>query len=480
MGGRVADRWGAAETDNAAASGRITGSPAASDWLPARPSALPVPRVSGLPADSVPDLPPVVRRFCRYVQVDTASAHGADAFPSTERQKDLSRLLVDELRALGLADAEMDEWGYVFATLPSPLPPAEAATLPVLALVAHVDTSPDAPGAGVRPHVHPDYDGAALALPGDPSVVLDPDRQPALRDHVGHDLLTSDGTTLLGSDDKAGVAVIVQLAEDLVRAEEDARARGERPAPRPTLRLLFTPDEEVGRGTDKLDLDRLGADVAYTLDGSGTDRLNVETFHAAEARLRVVGVGVHPGYAKGAMVNAVRVAAQFVEGLPRAEAPETTEGREGYLHPHTVHGTTEEAHVRVLLRDFTARGMEAKRRLVRDLADRLRREWPGARVELEVEESYRNMLSYIEDTDPRAVTRAIEAGRAIGADLVLEPVRGGTDGARLSERGLPTPNVFTGGHDFHSRFEWNTVQNLERSLAYTHALVRTWGERGTK
>ena len=427
-----------------------------------------------VPHAEVPGLPPVVRRFCRYAEVWTTSDPDATSFPSTERQKDLGRLLVGELRALGAVDAEMDAHGYVYATLPAP---PGSPDLPVVALVAHVDTSPDAPGRGVRPHVHAAYGGGAVPFPGDPDLVLDPERQPALLDHVGHDLLTSDGTTLLGSDDKAGVAVIVQLAEGLVRAEADARARGERPAPRPTLRLLFTPDEEVGRGTEKLDLERLGADIAYTLDGSGTDRLNVETFNAAEAVLTVTGVGVHPGYAKGVMVNALRVAAAFVEGLPRDEAPETTEGREGYLHPHTVEGTAKRATVRVLLRDFTDEGMEARRALVRDLAGRLRDQYPGAGVDLDIRESYRNMRSYIDAVDPRAVSVALEAGRALGADLVLEPVRGGTDGARLSERGLPTPNVFTGGHDFHSRFEWNTVQNIERALAYTTALVHTWGRQ---
>ena len=434
------------------------------------------PPAPGVPWRDVAGLPPVAGRFCRYAEVWTTSDPDADTFPSTERQKDLARLLVEELRQLGALDAETDAWGYVYATLPSPLPPAEAERLPVLGLVAHLDTSPDAPGRDVRPLVHAAYGGGPLALAG--GVTLDPDRQPALAAHVGHDLITSDGTTLLGSDDKAGVAVIVQLAADLLAAEEDARRRGERPAPRPTLRLLFTPDEEVGRGTDKLDLERFGADVAYTLDGSGTDRLNVETFNAAEARFTVTGVGVHPGYAKDVLVNAVRVAAEVVAGLPRDEAPETTDGRGGYLHPHTVEGTAERATLRVLLRDFSDAGMEAKRQRVQELAAEVGGRWPGAAVSVSVEESYRNMRSYIEATDPRAIRLAHEAAARVGITLVEEPVRGGTDGARLSERGLPTPNVFTGGHDFHSRFEWNTVQNLERSLAYTRSLVQTWGERG--
>ncbi len=425
----------------------------------------------------MPGLPPVAARFCRYVRVDTQSDPASATTPSTAKQLDLARMLADELRALGASDVEVDGHGYTTATLPSPLP-AAAAGRPVLGLVAHVDTSPDAPGAGVRPHVHPAYDGGAFALPGDPSVVLDPARQPALLEHVGHDLITSDGTTLLGSDDKAGVAVIMQLAEDLLRTEREAAARGEHPLPRPTLRLLFTPDEEIGRGVDTLDLASFGADVAYTLDGSGVDRLNVETFNAAEAVVTVEGVGVHPGYAKGAMVNAVRLAARFVAALPAGEAPETTDGRAGYLHPHALTGTTERATVRVLLRDFTDAGMESKKALVHRLAADLQAEHPAARVSVEVKASYRNMLRYIEDKDRRAVDFAVEAARAMGFEPRLEPVRGGTDGARLSERGLPTPNVFTGGHDFHSRFEWNSVQNLERALEYAKSLVRVWGERG--
>ena len=282
----------------------------------------------------------------------------------------------------------------------------------------------------------------------------------------------------MGSDDKAGVAVLMQLAADLAATDEAARQRGERPAARPEIRLLFTPDEEVGRGTDKLDLERWGAEVAYTVDGSAVDTLNVETFNAAEAVVTVEGVGVHPGYAAGVMVNAVRLASAFVDALADEPAPETTAGREGYLHPHTIGGTTERATVRVLLRDFTDDGMEAKRQRVRALAATVGERSPGARVSVEVEESYRNMKSHIERVDPRAVSVAVEAARAMGFEPALAPIRGGTDGARLSEKGVPTPNVFTGGHDFHSVWEWNTVQNLERTLAYVHALVRQWGAEG--
>lgn len=415
-------------------------------------------------------LPPVARRFLRYVRIDTQSDPHSDAVPSTERQKDLGRLLVDELRHIGLDDAEMDGNGYVYATVPSNLPPAEAKATPVVALLAHMDTSADAPGAGVTPVVHPAYDGGPLSLPGDPSIRLDPAVQPALLDHVGEDLITSDGTTLLGSDDKAGVAVLMQLAEDLLARPD---------VPRPTLRLCFTIDEEIGRGVDHLDLAVLGADVAYTLDGSGVDTLYAETFNAAEAVLTIRGVMVHPGYAYGVMVNAVRILGAFLAMLPADEAPETTRGRAGYLHPHTVEaGDASQARVQLILRDFDADGLARRKRLVAEMVDTLRAQHPGATFELVVRDQYKNMRSYIEATDPRVLSFAEAAAAELGIDLKRELVRGGTDGARLSERGLPTPNVFNGGYDYHSRFEWNTVQNLERSLAYTLQLVSYWARHG--
>ncbi len=423
-----------------------------------------------LPADTVSGLPPVARRFVRYVQIDTQSDPESDTVPSTGGQLTLSRLLLAELHGLGV-EAEMDGAGYVYARLPSTLAPGEAAPVeaaPVLGLVAHVDTSPDEPGGGVRPFVHPNYQGGVVALPGDAGVTLDPARQPALGAHLGHDLITSDGTTLLGSDDKAGVAVLMQLAEDLAGSA----------APRPEVRLLFTVDEEIGRGVDHLDRERFGATVAYTLDGGAVGELSSETFNAAEATVTVEGVTVHPGYAKGVMVNAVRVLAEFIAALPPGEAPATTEGREGYFYPHTItKGETGRAAVRILLRDFEDEGLARRKALLHDLAETMRARH-GARVEVEVRDSYRNMLRFIEATDPRAVSFAEAAARAIGIEPAWRLVRGGTDGARLSALGIPTPNVFTGGHDFHSRFEWNTVQNLETTLRYAEALVRQWGEHG--
>ncbi len=370
---------------------------------------------------------------------------------------------------MGLRDAEMDEHGYVYAGLPSTLPAEQAAATPAVALVAHVDTSPDEPGGPVKPVVHRGYDGSVIALPGDPSVTLDPERSPELLDHVGHDLITSDGTTLLGSDDKAGVAIIMQTAADLMADPAH---------PRPPLRICFTVDEEIGRGVDKIDLERLGADVAYTVDGGSVGEIDTATFNAAEATIHVRGVNVHPGTAKGVMANAVTILAGILARLPSSEAPETTDGEEGYFCPYRTSGKVARAEASLLLRDFTREGLERRKRLVESLAATARLEHPRATIEVEIVDNYKNMRDYIDERDPRAIAFAFAAGRETGLELTEQRVRGGTDGSRLSEMGLPTPNVFTGGHDYHSRFEWNTVQNLETSLAYVKQLVRTWAEHG--
>ncbi|MGD2116238.1 MAG: peptidase T [Acidobacteriota bacterium] len=419
------------------------------------------------------DLPPVAARFLRYVQIDTQSNPDSDSIPTTEKQKDLSRLLAEELREMGVEDAEMDEHGYVYATVPAAGPAADrpAESAPTLALVAHVDTSPDEPGGPVKPRVHRSYDGSVVELGGDPPVRLDPERSPGLLDHLGHDLITGDGTTLLGSDDKAGVAVIMQLAEDLVNDPS---------LPRPRLRLCFTVDEEVGRGIDALDLDRLGADAAYTLDGGPVGELDTETFNAATATVRVQGVNVHPGKARGVMANAVRILAEILAALPADQSPEATDGTEGYFFPHRIAdgASPVAAEAQILLRDFEADGLARRKRFVEHLVEAARAAHPRATIELEIEDSYRNMKSYIAETDPRTIELAFAAAEAMGLELTEQRIRGGTDGARLSEEGLPTPNIFTGGHDFHSRFEWNTVQNLETTLAYVKRLMAHWAEQG--
>jgi len=415
------------------------------------------------------DLPGVARKFLRYVRIDTQSDRDSPTTPSTIKQKDLGRLLVEELKAMGIAGAGMDRHGYVYAGLDSTLAEAEAAATPALALVAHVDTSPDEPGGPVEPIVHRGYDGSVITLPGDPSVKLDPARSKALREHVGHDLITSDGTTLLGSDDKAGIAIIMQVAEDLL-ADPDH--------PRPPLRICFTVDEEIGRGVDKLDYRRLAADVAYTIDGGDVGDLDVATFNAVEATVHVEGVNVHPGSAKDVMVNAGSILCEILSALPASETPETTAGDEGYFCAYQISGSITEAEAKLLLRDFTADGMERRKRLLRQAAEVARIRHPRASIGVELQDQYKNMRDYIEETDPRAIGFAVEAAREMGLELRQKSVRGGTDGSRLSEEGLPTPNVFTGGHDYHSRFEWNTVQNLEATVAYVKQLVRYWAEHG--
>ena len=410
------------------------------------------------------DYPSVVQRFLRYVQVDTQSDPSSSSVPSTEKQKDLGRMLVDELRALGITDARIDNFGYVFGTIPA----VNYTGSTVLGLLAHLDTSPDESGANVRPIVHRNYDGGIITLPGDPSVQLNPETQPALLDHVGHDIITSDGTTLLGSDDKAGVAILMQLAEDLLADSTKTR---------PAVRLCFTIDEEIGRGVDHLNLEQLGVQVAYTIDGSGVGNFFAETFNAVKADITVRGVMVHPGYAKGIMVNAVRIMADFIAALPANEAPESTRDRDGFIHPYSLaQGDASEARATFILRDFSSQGMAQKMQYLESLVSFFRVKYPKAEITLQMNEQYQNMRTYIDRIDPRVVTLAFRAAEDMGITLDEQVVRGGTDGARLSELGIPTPNIFNGGHDYHSRFEWNTIQNLEISLQFVKHLVHVWGE----
>jgi tripeptide aminopeptidase len=337
-------------------------------------------------------------------------------------------------------------------------------------LLAHIDTSPDAPGANVKPLIHFNYNGERIALPGNPEVVLDPSTQPALLEHIGEDLITSDGTTLLGSDDKAGVSILMQLAEDLL---------GNRDAPRPEIRLCFTVDEEIDRGVDHLDLNRFGADVAYTLDGSGVDTIYAETFNAVEAVVRFTGVSVHPGYARGRLVNALKLAALFVAELPAERSPESTDGRDGFIHPVRFgESDCAGAEIKLILRDFDEEGIEAHKEIVEEIAASVRKRFPGGVVEVTFREQYRNMRSFILESDRRAVDFVHAAAADMGFPVREEVVRGGTDGARLSELGIPTPNLFDGGRDYHSLFEWNTVQNMDRSLSFLKHLLRYWAENG--
>ena len=403
----------------------------------------------------------VLERFLRYVRVDTQAAYRTDERPSTEKQLDLSRLLVDELRELGLTDAELNEGHTVFATLPG------IVDAPVVGLIAHVDTTPDVVGANVSPIVHEAWGGDPIVLPGDPRQVLDPAALPALAARVGHDVVTSDGTTLLGADDKAGIAEIMTAVGYLaVNGDE----------PRAPIRVAFTVDEEVGRGAEDFDLDAFGADVAYTLDGSDLGELEVETFSAASVRVTIRGLSVHPGTAKGKLVNAVKLASELVLSLPQDRlSPETTEDREGYVHPHRISANAEEAIVDFIARDHDDELLAHHVELLRELAGQVEVREPRAHVDVEVLPSYRNMRRFIEE-NPRVVEAALEAIRRAGVEPRLAITRGGTDGAVLSAQGLPTPNLFTGGQEYHSVREWASVQDMAAAAATIVELAGVWAE----
>ena len=403
----------------------------------------------------------VLERLLRYARIDTQAEYRAGQRPSTEKQLDLSRLLVDELRELGLEDARLTEDSNVFARLPGD--PAA----PVVGLIAHVDTTPDVTGASVSPIVHRAWGGEPIELSGDSRQVLDPGRLPELAARVGHDLVTSDGTTLLGADDKAGIAEIMTAVAYLVRHPE---------RPRAPLSIAFTVDEEVGRGAEDFDLQSFGAEIAYTLDGSGLGELEIETFSAKSIRVTIRGLSVHPGTAKGKLVNAVKLAADLVGSVPKDRlSPETTEDREGYIHPHRISGSAEEAIVDFIARDHDDELLEQHVALIRELAGKVAEREPRARVEIEVHDSYRNMRPYIEES-PRVVEAALEAIRRAGVEPRIAITRGGTDGAVLSALGLPTPNLFTGGHEYHSVREWASVQDMAAAAATIVELAGVWAE----
>lgn len=403
-----------------------------------------------------------LERFLHYVTFDTRSDEQSGTFPSTPGQLVLLRTLLGELKVLGLADAEMDEYGYVMATIPAT---AGREGAPVIGFVAHVDTSPEMPGHDVKPIVHRRYDGGDLRLPDDPGAVLRAADNPALAARIGDDIVTASGLTLLGADDKAGVAEIVAAAEWLMMHPE---------APHGRVRIAFTPDEEVGRGADHFDVERFGAVCAYTLDGGGRGELEFESFSADAITITFKGFNTHPGYAKGRMVNAIRVAADFIAALPRAEmSPETTEGYEGYLHPYQVHASVDRTAVKVLVRDFVTDRLNAKEALVEATAKQVLRLHPGATMDLAVEQSYRNMREVLE-RHPQVVDYARQAIRLAGMEPVEKPIRGGTDGSRLSFMGLPTPNLFAGEHNFHSRLEWISAQDMDKAVEVIVRLCELW------
>jgi len=407
----------------------------------------------------------VLDRFLRYVQYDTQSDERSKSFPSTAAQLVLLRDLASELRDIGLADAAVDDYGYVMATIP---PTTTRRGVPAVGFIAHVDTSPEMPGAGVKPIVHRAYDGRDLVLPDDPTAVLRLADIPALADQLGHDIVTASGTTLLGADDKAGVAEIMTAAAVLVAHPE---------IPHGPIRIAFTPDEEVGRGTDHFDVEKFGAICAYTLDGGARGEIETESFSADAITATFHGFNTHPGYAKDRMVNAIKVAAAFIDRLPADTlSPETTDRRHGFLHPYVVQASVERTSVRLLVRDFVTAGLKEKEALVERLAREAAARYPGARVDLAVEESYRNMKEIL-DRHPQIADYAREAIRRAGLEPRTRPIRGGTDGSRLSFMGLPTPNLFAGEHDFHSRLEWVSAQDMEKAVEVIVHLAQIWEEK---
>lgn len=404
-------------------------------------------------------------RFLRYVQIDTTAVTEADHYPSSPGQLHLGAVLVDELRKAGVADARQNQHGIVLATLPPTVPHAA----PTIAFCAHLDTSPETSGANVRPQVIENYSGGDVLLLGPPSRMIRVADQPELAAMAGRTLITSDGTTLLGADDKAGVAVIMEAATWLMEHPE---------IPRGPVRICFTCDEEIGRGVEYLRPEMLASAVCYTLDGQGTDTIDVETFSADLAVLNIQGVNIHPGIAKGRMVNALRVAADFIARLPRTSAcPEATEGREGFVHPFEIRGGVAEVKLQVLLRDFDTAALAGWADRVRRTAAAACAAFPGSKFDLTIVRQYRNMSEGLA-RDPRAVEYAQRALERLGRKATLTSVRGGTDGSRLTEMGLPTPNLATGEHSPHSPLEWTCLEELIATVQWVLALVQTWAESG--
>ena len=403
---------------------------------------------------------PALDRFLRYVTVDTRADDSSSTCPSTPGPLVLLRQLVDELRGIGLADAEMDANGYVMATIPATVD----RDVPVVGFIAHVDTSPEMSGADVKPIVHRAWDGTDIVLPDDPEAVLRAADQPELAAQIGHDIVTASGGTLLGADDKAGVAAIVAAAERLMAHPEIPHGR---------IRLGFTPDEEIGRGADRFDVKRFGAVCAYTLDGGNAGELESESFSADAMTVTFIGFNTHPGYAKGRMINAIKLAARFIARLPaEVLSPETTERYEGFVHPYQMAASVDRTSVRVLIRDFDTAALGDKEALVRRIAEGVCDECGGS-VETAIQAQYRNMREVL-DRHAAIVERAREAIRAAGLTPVEKPIRGGTDGSRLSFMGLPTPNLFAGEHNFHSRLEWTSREDLDKAVDVIVRLAESW------
>lgn len=406
----------------------------------------------------------VTERFLRYVVIDTQSDPESPTCPSTEKQKDLGGLLASELRALGLADAHLDEHGYVYATIPA----NTTKKVPVICFCSHMDTSPDCTGRNVKPQIVRSYRGGDITLAANPAQVIRVADYPALNDQIGNDIITTDGTTLLGADNKAGIAEIMDAAQFLIRNPRVKHG---------TIKILFTPDEEIGRGVDKVDLKKLGADFAYTMDGETAGQIEDETFSADAATITIQGVATHPGFAKGKMEHAIKIAAAIVDRLPKDTcSPETTDGKQGFLHPTGISGALEQATVGFIVRDFAEAGLKEKEALLEAIVKDVMRNYPRSAYRIEIKQQYRNMKEVI-DRHPEVVDHAIEAIRRAGLKPARASIRGGTDGSRLSFMGLPCPNIFAGEHAFHSRLEWVSRQDMEKAAETIVHLAMIWEEQ---
>lgn len=407
----------------------------------------------------------VAERFLRYVTIDTQSNPDSASIPSTAKQKNLGNVLVSELHNIGITDAHLDQYGYVYATIPAN---TTKKNIPVICFCSHVDTAPDCSGSGVKPIVHKNYQGAPIILPDDTSQIIKPDDHPDLKNQIGNDIITASGTTLLGADNKAGVAEIMDACYQLVNHPEIKHG---------TIRILFTPDEEIGRGVDKVDIEKLGAYAAYTMDGESAGNMENETFSADGAKLTITGVSAHPGFAKGKMESAIKIAGQIIAALPYQLSAEGTQGMQGFVHPITIEGHVETASIDFIIRDFDDQKLASHAGSIRKIADEVLKNFPASGYQLQVAPQYRNMKSVLAK-HPRIVEYGIEAIKRAGLNAKLCSIRGGTDGSRLSFMGLPCPNIFAGEHAFHSKQEWVSVQDMQKAVETILHLCMVWEERG--
>ncbi|WP_207428413.1 peptidase T [Pedobacter sp. SYSU D00535] len=405
-----------------------------------------------------------VERFLRYVTIDTQSDPYSPSSPSTEKQKNLGRLLVEELQQMGVQDAELDEFGYVYATIPA----TSNKNVPVICFCSHMDTSPDSSGENVKPTIHRNFNGEDIVLPDDSNQVLRQSEHPDLQHQHGNDIITASGTTLLGADNKAGLAEIMDAAHFFISHPEIKRGK---------IRILFTPDEEIGRGVDKVNMEKLGADFGYTVDGETAGSIENETFSADYALITVKGVSAHPGFAKGKMESAIKIASEIVAAMPKDRlAPESTSGKDGFIHPVSIKGSVEEASIEFILRDFEEAELQNHERILKAIADEIMEGYPNSSYQLEIKEQYRNMKQVLSN-HPQTIQYAEEAIRRAGLEPKLQSIRGGTDGSRLSFMGLPCPNIFAGEHAFHGKQEWVSVQDMEKAVQTIVHLATIWEEK---